>query len=201
MNSTQLDLDSEKDSTAAVPATATTQTYSDAPLLDAYSASVMGAAEKVGPAVAHIRVKSRQTREGPAQAGGSGSGFVIAPDGFILTNSHVVHGATAIDVSLSDGHAYPAELIGDDPHSDLAVIRINAPSMAYVKLASPRSVRVGQIAIAIGNPYGFENTVTAGIVSALGRTFPATTGRLIDNVIQTYAALNPGNSGGPLVNS
>jgi len=180
-------------------ATSKTLTYSDAPLLDAYSASVIRAVEKVGPAVVHIRVNHEKSNR--QQDGGSGSGFLIAPDGFILTNSHVVHKAAKIEVALSDGRSYPAELIGDDPHSDLAVIRINAPSLSAIPFAAPRSARVGQIAIAIGNPYGFEHTVTAGIVSALGRTFPATTGRLIDNVIQTDAALNPGNSGGPLVNS
>jgi S1-C subfamily serine protease len=182
------------------PATSKTITYSDANLLDAYSASVVNAVQKVGPAVVHIRVRQEAKANSP-QAGGSGSGFLIAPDGFILTNSHVVHQADKIEVALSDGRSYPAELIGDDPHSDLAVIRINAPALSSVKFASARSARVGQIAIAIGNPYGFEHTVTAGIVSALGRTFPATTGRLIDNVIQTDAALNPGNSGGPLVNT
>ncbi len=183
-----------------LPATSKTVTYNDTPLLDAYSASVISVVEKVGPAVVHIRVRQEAKGNAP-QTGGSGSGFLIAPDGFILTNSHVVHSASKIDVSLSDGRSYPAELIGDDPHSDLAVIRINAPSLSSIKFAPARSARVGQIAIAIGNPYGFEHTVTAGIVSALGRTFPATTGRLIDNVIQTDAALNPGNSGGPLVNS
>jgi S1-C subfamily serine protease len=185
---------------AALPATSKTMTYNDASLLDAYSASVVGAVEKVGPAVVHIRVRQEAKGNSP-QAGGSGSGFLIAPDGFILTNSHVVHGASRIEVALSDARTYPAELVGDDPHSDLAVIRINAPALSAVPFAAARSARVGQIAIAIGNPYGFEHTVTAGIVSALGRTFPATTGRLIDNVIQTDAALNPGNSGGPLVNS
>jgi S1-C subfamily serine protease len=178
-----------------------TVTYNDGPLLDAYSQSVIRAVEKVGPAVVHIRVAQEPAKGRPAHSGGSGSGFLIAPDGFILTNSHVVHDASKIEVALSDGRIYPAELVGDDPHSDLAVIRINAPGLSSVKFAPARSARVGQIAIAIGNPYGFEHTVTAGIVSALGRTFPATTGRLIDNVIQTDAALNPGNSGGPLVNS
>jgi len=182
------------------PATSETISYPDASLLDAYSMSVIGAVGKVGPAVVHIRVRQEASGRSP-QAGGSGSGFLIAPDGFILTNSHVVSRASAIEVALSDGRTYPAELIGDDPHSDLAVIRINAPALAAASFAPARSIRVGQIAIAIGNPYGFEHTVTAGIVSALGRTFPATTGRLIDNVIQTDAALNPGNSGGPLVNS
>jgi S1-C subfamily serine protease len=183
-----------------IPATSNTITYTDAQLLDSYSESVIGAVERVGPAVVHIRV-AKTLKDGSEQGAGSGSGFLIAHDGFILTNSHVVHGSSKIEVALSDGRTYPAELVGDDPHSDLAVIRINAPGLSAVTFAPPRSARVGQIAIAIGNPYGFEHTVTAGIVSALGRTFPATTGRLIDNVIQTDAALNPGNSGGPLVNS
>jgi S1-C subfamily serine protease len=203
MNAIQTEVESEAAAVRApetLPSTSKTLTYDDTPLLDAYSASVIGAVEKVGPAVVHIRVRQEAKGNSP-QAGGSGSGFLIAPDGFILTNSHVVHQASKIEVALSDGRSYPAELVGDDPHSDLAVIRINAPALSSIAFAPVRSARVGQIAIAIGNPYGFEHTVTAGIVSALGRTFPATTGRLIDNVIQTDAALNPGNSGGPLVNS
>src|ERR1700722_8864182 len=152
-----------------VPATSNTITYTDAQLLDSYSESVIGAVERVGPAVVHIRV-AKTLKDGSQQAAGSGSGFLIARDGFILTNSHVVHGASKIEVALSDGRTYPAEPIGDDPHSDLAVIRINAPGLSAVTFAPARSARVGQIAIAIGNPYGFEHTVTAGIVSALGRT-------------------------------
>ncbi len=168
----------------------------DSRLHDSYSSAVISAVDRAGPAVVHIGV-----RKGSGQAG-VGSGLVVASDGLILTNSHVVSGASEISVSMADGQREKARLIGEDPHSDIAVLRTDAPLAApSLSFVDSKTVRAGQIAIAIGNPLGFEQTVTAGVVSAIGRSLRATTGRLIDDVIQTDAALNPGNSGGPLVDS
>ncbi|GAB4024564.1 S1C family serine protease [Spirosoma koreense] len=189
----------------------------DAVLLDAYSHTIVNVARKVSPSVVQIKVSGRRSGspsdrkntvppqrrppEREPQDGGTGSGFVISSDGYIITNNHVVAGATQISVSLPDSRDYEATLIGRDPATDIAVLKIYADNLKAIRFADSKQVQVGQIAVAVGNPYGFQYSLTAGVVSALGRTLRSESGRLIDDVIQTDAALNPGNSGGPLVNS
>ena len=169
--------------------------------LDAYSEAVSGAIARARDAVVHIEVRRSRSPDSRGEGGGSGSGFFISPDGYLLTNSHVVHSGAAFRVFLSDGRRLDADLIGEDPHTDLAVLRVSASDLTWLSLADSAKLKPGHIAIALGSPMGFQQTATAGIVSALGRTLKAASGRVIDHVIQTDAALNPGNSGGPLVNT
>jgi S1-C subfamily serine protease len=183
-----------RDLTTAAPVDA-----ADANLLDAYSEAVVSVVDAVGPSVVSVRTK--RAAPSPMGSEGAGSGVILASDGYILTNSHVVHGAAGLEVSLVDGRRVAARFVGDDPATDLAIIRVDAPALVPARIGESARLRVGQLVIAIGNPFGFQSTVSAGVVSALGRSLRSATGRLIDNIIQTDVALNPGNSGGPLVDS
>lgn len=181
----------------------TSSVHADALLLDAYSRTVVGVSQAVSPSVVQIKVtkKPNQQQRQHQQPYGTGSGFIISSDGYIVTNSHVVNSAEKIEVVLQDGREFSGHLVGEDPATDLALLQINGNGLRSVRFGDSKSLQVGQVAVAIGNPYGFQYSVTAGVVSALGRSLRSESGRLIDDVIQTDAALNPGNSGGPLVDS
>jgi len=195
------DFSSETPPTTASVATGNTDRENEN-ALDAYSRVVTGVAERAGPAVVAIAVPDRRDTRGRRLPSGGGSGFLFTPDGLILSNAHVVQGARSIEVMTTAGHTLAADLLGEDPHTDLALLRVPAPQpLPALPLGSARGIRVGQLVVAIGNPFGFESTVTAGVVSALGRSLRAVSGRLIEDVIQTDAALNPGNSGGPLLDA
>jgi S1-C subfamily serine protease len=206
-----LQLLTSPDASRAPDTTLSMPEHGDGELLDAYSSAVVNAVERVGPSVAHLAVwtanpgpprgRNRATSDGEPSPSGTGSGFVFTPDGFMLTNSHVVERATRVRATFADGSSHDAHVVGKDPDTDLAVLRVHATSLVAATLGDSRLLRAGQLVIAIGNPLGFASTVTSGIVSALGRTMRSQSGRLIDAVIQTDAALNPGSSGGPLVDS
>lgn len=192
------------DNSRPVGGPASEKSYPDAELLDAYSRTVVNVARQVSDAVIHIKVEKRGKKAAAGQGRqpyGSGSGFIISSDGLIVTNSHVVNGAEKMEVNLQDGRQYSAYIVGEDPATDIAIIQINGHNLSTVGFGPSDQLQVGQVAIALGNPYGFQYSLTAGVVSALGRTLRSESGRLIDDVIQTDAALNPGNSGGPLVDS
>jgi S1-C subfamily serine protease len=203
-NVPELILAAEADGAAALESTVAPEPASDGELLDAYSRAVIGASEAVSPSVVNIAVVPKSLPDGrrvPKEMKGTGSGFVFTNDGFILTNSHVVQNCGQMEITLSDGATYQADVVGDDPDSDTAVVRISAHDLRPAKFGDSGSLKVGQMVVAVGNPFGFQCSVTAGVVSALGRSLRSQSGRLIDDVIQTDAALNPGNSGGPLVNT